>query len=271
MKLLHKEGFEYHLVPVSKAYLITNTPGYMGDLLLADMAWEGNGKLANSIRTGTRPIVSDWTVGAIAAYWAGNETHSRLRPEKAIEGKDDIWRLLGIRAVEGLRVLDVACGPAIMTLALAKQNPGVLLTLNDWPPVVQCALVVAEGLGIKQQITTLPGDINAVDFGTSQFDLIWIGDFLHFWGSEKIVKILKKLHQALSPNGILIVKESVVDEAREDSFWLLGSLWLFGVSTEGNLYTPSEWLGFIKQAGFSDPIPVYKDGDLPRWFKAIKQ
>lgn len=169
-------------------------------------------------------------------------------------------------------MLDVACGSASMTLALAKRNPGVSLTLNDWPPVVESALMVAEKLGIKQQVTSLPGDIRFVDFGRSQYDLIWIGDFLHFWGPEEVVSILKKLNQALVPGGVLVVKETVVDEGRREDFWLLGALWLFGSSIEGNLYTPSEWLDFIVQAGFSDPVPISREGeDLPLWFKATKQ
>ena len=270
MKLLYKEEDEYHLIPISETYLITGTPGYMGNVFLSTMNYEGNGKLADAVRTGTRPIAKDYTSGNLAAYWAGNEAPSYLRPEKAIEGKNDIWYLLGIQATEGLRVLDVACGSASMTLALAKQNPGVALTLNDWPPVVESALTVAEKLGIKQQVTSLSGDIHTVDFGRCQYDLIWIGDFIHFWKPEEIVGILKRLNQALVPGGILIVKETVVDEARREDLWLLASLWLFGVSTTGNLYTPSECLNLMKQAGFSDPIPVNRDNNLPLWFKAIK-
>jgi len=270
MKLLDKDERGYQFAPIAKAYLIAGTPNYMGDLLLADMGWEGNGKLADAIRTGTRPIVSDWTSGGIAAHWASYEAPSRLRPEKAIEGKAEIWRQLDIAATEGLRVLDVACGSASMTLALANQNPGVLLTLNDWPAVVEGALAVAEKLGLKRQVTSLPGDIHTVDFGKNQYDLIWIGDFLHFLGPEQIVKILKKLNRALVLGGVLVVSETVVDEARRETRWLLGSLWLFGVSAEGNLYTPSEWTYFLKQADFVDPVPVSKEGGLPIWFKASK-
>jgi SAM-dependent methyltransferase len=131
--------------------------------------------------------------------------------------------------------------------------------------------MVAEKLGIKRQVTSLPGDIRKVDFRKSKYDLIWIGDFLHFWGPEKIVRTLKKFHQALVPGGILVVKETVVDEARREDTWLLALLWLFGVSTEGNLYTPSEWTGFLKQAGFADPIPVSREEGLPLWFKASKR
>lgn len=272
MKLLCKEENAYQLLPVSKTYLISDMPGYMGDMLLAGMRWEGNGKLADAVRTGIRPIDSDYTSGNLAAYWADSEAPSHLRPEKSIEGKDDIWRLLDIQATDGLQVLDVACGPASTTLAYAKQNTGVTLTLNDWPPVVERTLMVAEKLGIKEQVRSFPGDIHITDFGKSQYDLIWIGDFLHFWSPEVIVSILKKLNQALVPGGVLVVKETVVDEGRREDFWLLGALWLFGSSIEGNLYTPSEWLDFIVQAGFSDPVPISREGeDLPLWFKATKQ
>jgi 8-O-methyltransferase len=271
MKLLDKDERGYQLVPVAEAYLIPGTPNYMGDTFLASTGWEGNGGLADAIRTGTRPIVSDWTSSGAAAVWAGYEAPTRLRPEKVIEGKAATWRLLDIAATEGMRVLDVACGSAGTTLALALQNPGVLLTLNDWPAVVDAALAVAEKLGTKRQVASLPGDIHTVDFGKDQYDLIWIGDFLHFFGPERVVGILKRLNQALKPGGVLVVKETVVDEARRETAWLLGSLWLYAASAEGDLYTPSEWTDFLKQADFVDPIPIGKEGRLPIWFKASKR
>lgn len=270
MKLLTKEGHDYHLVPISKTYLVSDSPGYMGDPLLVNMSWAGKAKLADAIRTGTRPIITDWTSGSLSPFWASNESPSRLSPERAIAGKEALWQLLGIQAAEGLRVLDVACGSAGATLALAKLNPGVSLTLNDWPPVVEGAMAIAEALGLGPQISSLPGGIHTVDFGTGQYDLIWIGDFLHFWGPEQVVEILKRLHQALAPGGTLVVKESVVDEGRREDPWLAASLWLFGVSAEGDLYTPSEWLMFMKQAGFLNPVPVSKGDELPIWFKATK-
>lgn len=53
------------------------------------------GGLADAIRTGTRPIVSDWTSGGAAAAWAGYEAPSRLRPEKVIEGKAEDLAAVG--------------------------------------------------------------------------------------------------------------------------------------------------------------------------------
>src|SRR5512136_1365731 len=107
LKLMDKDEQGYQLVPVAQAYLIPGASSYMGDSLLAELGWEGNGKLADAIRTGRRPIASDWTSGGMATVWVNSEAPSRLRPEQAIEGKQEIWHLLGIAAREGLRVLDV--------------------------------------------------------------------------------------------------------------------------------------------------------------------
>ena len=271
IKLLDKDEGGYQLMPIARVYLVAGTRNYMGDTLLAGMGWEGNGKLADAIRTGKRPIADDWTSGGTAALWTSYGTSTYLHPEKAIEGNVEIWRLLDTSTMGRLRVLDVACGSASMTLALANQNSGVMLTLNDWPAVVDAALAVAEKLGIKRQITPLAGDIHTVDFGKDQYDLIWIGDILHFFGPEEIVSILKRLNRALIPGGVLVVSETVVDEARREARALQESLYLFGVSIEGNMYTPSEWTDFLKQADFVDPISIGKEGGLPIWFKGSKR
>ena len=56
LKLLTKAGDRYTLVPEADFYLIPGKPTYKGNLLLYEYHWEGDGQLAEIIRSGKRPV-----------------------------------------------------------------------------------------------------------------------------------------------------------------------------------------------------------------------
>ena len=112
LKLLSKQGNRYSLVPESEYYLLPNKPTYKGSLPLTEFNWEGNGKLAESIRTGKRPIHYSATTAEMVELWIADYARSWAAPESFLQQTDALWQSLNISARDGLRVLDVACGPA---------------------------------------------------------------------------------------------------------------------------------------------------------------
>jgi hypothetical protein len=141
MGLMGKDKDGYHLVPVAELYLLPDKPTYIGQAVLADLAWEGRGQLADALRSGKRPVISGLTSEEKAFVWSGWYAGRRVAPERGLEDFDGLWQALNIEASEGLRVLDAACGTGIKTLALARHHPGVHVTLLDWPSVLEAGLV----------------------------------------------------------------------------------------------------------------------------------
>ena len=238
MDLLDKQEGKYYLLPVAEKYLLPGKATYMGDYVLLDMGWEGFGQLAQAIRTGIRPINEDWTGESFATTWSNRFAPRRVAPERGLETFEAIWEKLDIKAIDGLRILDVACGSGIRTLALAQQHPGVQVTLQELPPVLSVAVELAENLGVCEQVTTLPGDLREVDFGQGGFDLVFMGHIAHFFGTSDVVSLLRRAFTALVPGGNLILAEMIADEERSEAeFALLGAIWLYGVSAEGDMFT----------------------------------
>lgn len=60
-----------------------------------------------------------------------------------------MWQELRIQARDGLHVLDVACGSAPKSLALARAHPGVRITLLEWEQILMIAVKVAAHLGVQ--------------------------------------------------------------------------------------------------------------------------
>jgi SAM-dependent methyltransferase len=264
--LLTKDEVRYHLVPVAKQYLLPDGPTYMGETMLSDLKWECNVGLAEAIRTGRRPLNTQRTDEESARIWAGWFAPRTVSPYRDIEKIDAYWEPLKIEVHKGMRVLDVACGSGIKTLAFARNHPEILITLQDWPVVLEVALVVAEKLGVRNRVTTIPGDVRSVSLGHNAFDLVWLGYIARFFGPKGVVELLRRVKEAIVPGGILILNEPFRDEIgcqNEDA--LIDAMWLFIVSKEGDVHTLSEWKGFLEQAGF---VNVTKFGE--EFLKAMK-
>lgn len=260
MKLLEKEGSVYRLPDWAEYYLLPGRPTYLGDFVLEWLAWERHGQLAEAIRTGKRPIISDVTqaesVNHIISFYAVRA----LAPRRYLKRYDGYWQALQVEPREGLQILDLACGVGIASYSLVLQHPSVSVTLQDWPAMLEFALDAARKLGVEQQVTMLPGDMFAVDFGQDKFDIARLGFVTYFFGPDGLMRLFHKVHAALATGGILVIEASLSDEGHcENEDAIVDGPWLYAVSAEGDVYTFSNYKGFLEQAGFKS-ITLVKDG-----------
>lgn len=241
----------YSLVPEAAWYLVPGQQTYMGDFLLYLLDWEGDRQLAAAIRTGKRPIGQDILRADLDRIFGQFFASHRAAPEKSADQAASVWDALGVRAGEGLRVLDFACGSAIATLALCRRHPGVRATLQDRPRVLEIAQEIARSLGVAGQIELLPGDMRAVDFGVGRFDIARVRNALFYLGPDAIIEVLGRVRMALKPGGQFFTEDTLADErVTKDAYPPTDALWLYAITEQGDTYTFAEWQGFLAQAGF---------------------
>ena len=248
LKLLNKDGDRYSLAAESAYYLLPGKSTYKGNLLQGEFNWESNGKLAQAIRSGKRPIHYDATKANLVSLWIADFSRRWVYPELYFEKDEILWQSLEIQARDGLRALDLACGPAPITLALARQHPGVRLTWLDWEGVLQTALKVALGLGIAEQVSLLPGDLWVVDLGDNAFDVAYLGDVTHFFSPGQNTDLFRKVCAALAPGGNIVVNSCV----RRESEWANAALWLYAATASGGAYDFAEYKSMLEGAGFTN-------------------
>jgi len=254
LKLLSKQDNHYHLVPEAEYYLLPDKPTYHGKFLLSEFNWEGNGQLAEAIRTGKHPIHYSATTDEVIDLWIGVYARSWAVPELYLEKTNALWQALSIQAHDGLQVLDVACGPAPKSLALARHHPGVRVTLLDWERVLQTARKVAAELGVEKQVTTIAGDLWSVDYGSNQFDAVYLGNITHFFSPDENIRLFRKAYDALVSGGAVVVN-SVRHENPDPS---TPELWFYAVSTGGAAYDFLEYKGMLERAGYRDIEDINK-------------
>jgi 2-polyprenyl-3-methyl-5-hydroxy-6-metoxy-1,4-benzoquinol methylase len=256
LKLLVKDSERYRLIPEAEHYLLPDKPTYMGKCLLTDFCWEGNGHLAEAIRTGNRPIGYSATATEAIDVWIGGYSRSWAAPETYLKNCDAMWQAFGIHGHDGLRVLDLACGPAPKSLALALADPGVRVTLLDWERILQVAREVAADLGVDNQVTSLSGDLTRVAYGRNQFDVAFLGDVTHFFSPEQNISIFRKVYEALVDGGTLVVNATRGEYLDPTN----PGLWFYAVSA-GGAYSFQEYKDMLESARFTNIVDT-NIGDL---------
>ncbi|HTX80430.1 MAG TPA: methyltransferase domain-containing protein [Longilinea sp.] len=249
LKLLSREGERYSLVLESSTYLIPGKPTYKGDLLLAEFQWDRNGQLSETIRSGKRPLQDDATTPEMAPLWLADYSRRWAHPEIYFEAEKKFWKSLQIEARNGLQVLDMACGPAPRSMELARQNSGVHLTWLDWEGVLVTSMKVAGELGIAGQVTCVPGDLWSAKFNPNSFDVTYLGDVTHFFNAEANTRLFRKIYEATTPGGMIVIN-SVARKEKEAEVW--DGLWLYVVTATGGLYDFKEYQTMLERAGFTN-------------------
>ena len=148
-------------------------------------------------------------------------------------------------------VLDVGGGSGALSIALARENPGLRCTVFDIAPV--CAL--AEGYiadaGLTGRVDAQPGDMFA-DRWPEGYDVVLLSQILHDWSFETGEELLARARAALPAGGRVVVHEKLVEDGAprpvENALVHLDML----VWTKGQQYTPSELRAALERAGFGD-------------------
>ncbi len=105
------------------------------------------------------------------------------------------------------RVLDIACGPGMQTIDLAKLLPTAIITAVDFhAPYVKEVERRAAAQGATDRVVAMVGDMADLPFAPASFDLIWCEGAAYIMGVENALRAWKPLLRA---NGKLAITEAV--------------------------------------------------------------
>jgi ubiquinone/menaquinone biosynthesis C-methylase UbiE len=129
----------------------------------------------------------------------------------------------------------------------------------DFAPVLEVAKENATRFGVSERYTLLPGSALEIPFGAG-FTGVLLTNLLHHWDRATNLSLLRKVYQALSPGGRVVVVEFAPNDDRVTppipaSFVLN----MFANTPGGDAYTVSENLEMLREAGFTEceshPLP----------------
>ena len=248
---LTKQAGRYALTPDSATFLNRRSPAYMGgtlEFLHTETLRNAYTDVAAAVRRGGTAQSHGGLTDTEHAEWV--RFARAMAPMMAIQTQL-VPRLIDRPADARLKVLDIAAGHGMYGIQVAKRFANAEIVGLDWSKVLQVAVQNAQQAGLSERYRTIAGNAFEVGLG-GRYDVVLIPNFLHHFGAEACVGFLRKVYDALEPDGMAITVEFVPDEDRvSPPFPANFAMAMLVLSPDGDAYTFSELQAMLARAGFS--------------------
>ncbi|MBZ5614141.1 MAG: methyltransferase [Acidobacteriia bacterium] len=247
--LLSKSGDRYQNTPESARFFVQGSKDNQRDgLLHTTNIWHSWSTLTDAVRRGTRVPADGTGARHDNAAWTRNFIAGMQRNAK--DRAPLVVKALGTADVH--RVLDLGGGSGAYSIAFAKSYPDVRCEILDIPEVVPLTGEYVRQAGVSAQVKLRPGDMLQDDFG-SGYDIIMLNAICHMFSEQQNRDIFRRAHQALAPNGRLVVQDFILNSDKtapqQAALFSLNML----VNTEaGASYSEVEYATWMKAAGFPE-------------------
>ena len=253
--LTHEED-RYALTSSAATFLVRGQSAYAGDLILA---WTGPdiwASVASAVRTGQPAPFEEYH-----EQDAWLESYSEWRIGNSLE----MWRAAGVAPQPDTprRLLDVACGCAIKSLALAQLDPALHVTGVDTARVLPVACDLAERMGLTGQTKFMVANLLTADFGANRFDLCLLGQITDYLTPAQNCDLFRRVHIALKPGGLLLLDAPMTGE--QISEWTQIVSLLLWVNGGGGTHGFEQYRAWLEAVGFAQVRQLRE-----RWLAAVK-
>lgn len=244
--LLRKSTGKYFLTKVSETYLRKESAEYMGHLWEREdymLPWN---QLIHSVKSGEpwKEVVSPKDDdNSFASLDCSLHVVNAVAAEKAAA---DLTA-----GYSGLHVLDVACGSGVWGVAVARKDPASRIVAQDFRGILKLTKHYVESHHVERQFRYLPGNLRKIDFGEKRYNLVILGNILHYFGESFSKSLLKRLYRALREAGRIAIIDIIANEERTapQSAVAFALVMLLGTA-EGDVFTMRQYRDWIQQAGF---------------------
>ncbi|MBF5055217.1 PtdP, QbsJ [Alcanivorax sp. 521-1] len=199
------------------------------------------GQLAPLLRDGATPTPPPGAAWAEGARRQIDQEQRAVTAPLAVALFQEWPELAGRR-----RLLDLGGGPGRVALSLARAFPDLRATVLDWPEAAEVARQNIAEAGLADRVRALGGDITVDDPGEG-YDVIWCSSVLHFVAEPAAV--LRRLHRALAPGGVLICAHGERGATAEASARVL-PFYLPMMLAGHFVPSPGEMGALLERAGF---------------------
>ncbi len=145
-------------------------------------------------------------------------------------------------------------------MALARRYPNLTATVFELPAAAEVARDIIAQAGMSDQVTVLAGDFQQEELGQG-YDVALIFGVLVSETTEGKLALLRKAHAALSPGGLVVIRESWFnpDDPAQSSEAALFSLHTLLANSVGDVMSLAELQALLARAGFAG----FRQVDLP--------
>jgi acetylserotonin N-methyltransferase len=253
--LLDKQDGVFTNTPIADAYLTARSPhtlrGYIrySDEALYPM-WA---HLDDAVRQGSHRWTQTFGLeGALFSHFFRTEDAMR----DFLRGMHGFGALTSPAVVAAFdlsrfrRMVDLGGATGHLVIAACERYPGLTGAVFELPAVVPSAREQVARSAAAGRIEVLAGDFFADDLPPA--DLYALGQVLHDWSEDRILRLLRRIHDRLPEGGALLVAERLLHDGGVGPLPTNMQSLNMLVCTEGRERSPAEYAALLTQAGFGE-------------------
>ena len=254
------EAHSFALTPLG-VYLQTGVPGSLRTMALAygeKPFWPVWGALLHSVETG-EPSFQHVFGLSLFDYYAQHPEEAVLFDHMMTEWTASVAPTVAVAYDFSTTqtLVDVAGGHGQMLASILQAYPTLHGVLFDLPHVVKGAPPLLETAGVASRCEVIGGDFfTAVP---ADYDTYLLKGVIHDWDDERAIAILARCHQAMKPQGKVLLVERVIVTGSTPKVLVLESDVLMLVLPGGKERTETEYRALLTAAGLelTRIIPVW--------------
>jgi len=194
-----------------------------------------------------------------------------------IEAMDNFSAPAAAKVVEQLQplkfghLLDIGGASGTWTLAFLRAVPDAEATIFDLPEVIPMAKKRIAEAGMTARVSFAPGDFYTDDLPAGA-DFVWLGAIAHQNSRKQNQTLFAKIHAALRADGVVVLRDVVMDESRtEPEAGALFAVNMLVATQGGSTYTFQEYRSDFLDAGFAEVTLLYEDEFMNSLIRAEKR
>jgi acetylserotonin N-methyltransferase len=253
--LLAKHDGVYANTPLATAYLTSTSPRRMTGYLhySRDVSWRLWEHLADAVREGTHrwKQVYGWDGPIFSHFFKTEESQHEflmgmhgfgLISSPVVVGCFDLG--------EFQHLVDLGAATGHLAIAACEAYPSLRATVFDLPDVLPLARRIVHESSVADRIELVPGDFFKDPLPSG--DLYTLGRIVHDWSEDKILRLLRRIHDHLPAGGALLIAEKVLLPDKTGPRWAQMQNLNMLTCTEGKERTLAEYQAILTQVGFRD-------------------
>lgn len=151
----------------------------------------------------------------------------------------------------GLRILDLGCGSAVWSCAMAHCDPESTIVAIDDAAAIKAAESTAESIGLGDRFKTIESDPRSVAVDGQAFDLVILAQVLSSYSDSEATELLDKAVGALRSGGRLVAPDFYVGPGRAGLKEALSRLSIHLATAQGRVRDLPESQQMFKAAGLT--------------------
>jgi acetylserotonin N-methyltransferase len=257
LQLLDRDDRGYRNTPAASTYLCRDSAHRLTGYIhySNDVMWKLWGNLEDAVREGGHrwkqtfgwdgPIFSHFfrTEEAKREFLMGMHGYGLISSPQVVAAFD-----LGSYH----RLIDLGGSTGHLAIAACERYRHLRAVIFDLADALTLAQEMVKASPAVDRIEVVGGDffVDPLPDG----DVFALGRILHDWTEEKIIGLLRRMHERLPSGGAVLIAEKLLEEDKRGPRWAQMQSLNMLTCTEGKERTLSEYEALLKQVGFAEVL-----------------